>query len=112
PPSRTSSWVSAGFSTPTPSSFGSNETWVTQLMVMRLRRSPARLPRTYRPYGSVHSTRRRSLSYSSCATGSSPTDGGNGPIAPAPPGTPMAGDPTRVPVADPVAAPGSVLLEV
>ena len=33
---------------------GSKDTWVTQLSVIPLRRSPARLPTTYRPDGSVH----------------------------------------------------------
>ena len=45
--------------------------------VMPLRRSPARLPMTYRPEGMVHITRRRSLSYSS---GSRPS--GTGPTIP------------------------------
>ena len=46
PPAVTSSWVSAVFSTPTPTSLGSKLTCVTQLIVMPLRRSPSRLPRT------------------------------------------------------------------
>src|SRR5687767_9303 len=56
------------------SSLGSALTWVAQLSVMPLRRSPARLPTTYRPLGIVQSTRRRRRSYSS---GSAP--GGKGP---------------------------------
>jgi hypothetical protein len=36
PPSVISWCVSAGFSTPMPNSFGSKETWVTQLVVMPL----------------------------------------------------------------------------
>ena len=46
PPSATSSWVNASRSTPTPTSLGSNESCVTQLIVMPLRRSPARDPST------------------------------------------------------------------
>ncbi len=45
-PSPMSSWVSAGFSTDTASSLGSELTWAAQLAVMALRRSPARLPMT------------------------------------------------------------------
>ena len=61
-PSVTSWWVTAVFSMPTPMSFGSNETCVTQLMVMRFRCSPARDPSRYSPEGRDHSTRRRNRS--------------------------------------------------
>ena len=61
-PSATSSWVRAVRSMPTPISFGSNDSCVAQFSVIPLRRSPARLPSTYKPDGMVHSTRRRSLS--------------------------------------------------
>src|SRR3954453_22881468 len=75
-PSATSSWVTASLVTPTPTNFGSVATWVTKLIVMPLRRSPLRLPSTYKPYGIVHSTRRRSLSYSSGSIGSTLIVGG------------------------------------
>ncbi len=68
PPSVMSSWVTAAFSTLIPTSFGSKLTCVAQLSVMRFRLSPARLPITYSPEGNVHSTRRRSRSYSSCCS--------------------------------------------
>src|SRR5713101_2716379 len=58
-----------------PISFGSKLSWVAQLAVMPFRRSPARLPMMYSPLGIFHSTRRRSLSYSSGST-----SGGKGPI--------------------------------
>src|SRR3954452_19490270 len=75
PPATMSSWVRASFSTLIPSSLGSELTWVAQFRVMALRRSPARLPTTYRPDGMVHKTRRRSLSYSSASlpSGTGPT---------------------------------------
>ena len=44
PPASISSWVRATFSTPIPSSLGCELTWVAQFRVMRLLRSPARLP--------------------------------------------------------------------
>ena len=49
PPSVISSWVTASASTPMPISFGFMDTWETKLMVIPLRRSPARLPTTYSP---------------------------------------------------------------
>ncbi len=45
-PSAMSSWVNAVFSTLMASNLGSKLTWLTQLTVMPLRRSPARLPTT------------------------------------------------------------------
>ena len=37
-----------------PTSFGLIATWVTQLIVIRLRRPPARVPTTYNPDGIDH----------------------------------------------------------
>src|SRR4051794_37099567 len=81
PPRSISSCVNASFSTPMPTSFGSELTCVAQLSVIRFRRSSWALPTTYRPLGIVHRTRRRSRSYSSrCSSVSTP--GGNGPTGP------------------------------
>ncbi len=50
-PRSSRSWVRAPDSTPIPTSSGFTATCVAQLIVMRLRRPPARVPRTYKPDG-------------------------------------------------------------
>lgn len=67
-------------STATATNFGVTATCITQLAVIRLRCSPARLPTTKSPVGIDHSTRRRMRSYSPTSTPS-----GKGPTGPAVP---------------------------
>ena len=82
----TSSWVSAVFSMLTPTSFGSNDTCVTQLIVMALRRSPCAGPDHVEPGRERPQQPAPQLVVVGLRLVVVADPAGNGPIGPVPPG--------------------------